>query len=143
MSKRKAPGWAGIPEGAALSLGLYILLQCLLALLTVQDMLDPATALRLQIGSAALAALCGGILSAHGTGMGALPAAMAGAASFAVLIVLGGLLICDGLVWSTRGIALLAAALAGGLAAGLLCGRRGGKRRKKPAARTGRARGRA
>ena len=142
MSKRKAPGWAGIPEGAALSLGLYILLHCLLALLTVQDMLDPAAALRLQIGSAALAALCGGILSACRTGVGALPAALAGAASFAVLIVLGGLLICDGLVWSTRGIALLAAAMAGGLAAGLLCGRRGGKRRKKPAARTGRARGR-
>lgn len=143
MSKRKAPGWAGIPEGAALSLGLYILLQCLLALLTVQDMLDPAAALRLQIGSAALAALCGGILSACRTGAGALPAALAGAACFAVLIVLGGLLICDGLVWSTRGIALLAAAMAGGLAAGLLCDRRGGKRRKKPAARTGRARGRA
>ena len=62
MSKRKVPSWAGIPGGAALSLGLYILLQCLLALLTVQDMLDPAAALRLQIGSATLAALCGGVL---------------------------------------------------------------------------------
>ena len=142
MSKHKAPGWAGIPGGAALSLGLYILLQCLLALLTVRDALAPAAALRLQIGSAALAALCGGVLSARGSGMGALPAALAGTASFAALVVLGGLLICDGIVWSAHGAALLTAALTGGLAAGLLCSRRGRRRGKKTAVRTGRARNR-
>lgn len=131
MAKRKAPGWAGFPEGAALSLALYIVFQCLLALLTIKGVLPEGAAFRFQAGSGAAAACCGGILAIRRTSAGTLWAALGSAAIFAVVLVLGGMLVCDGVVWSRESVILLAAVLAGGILAGLLGSRRG-KKRKQP-----------
>ncbi len=138
MAKRKAPGWAGFPEGAALSLALYIVFQCLLALLTIKGVVPEGAAFRFQAGSGAVAACCGGTLAIRRTDAGTLWAALGSAAIFAVVLVLGGMLVCDGVVWSRESLILLAAALAGGVLAGLLGSRRG-KRRKQHAAPTRRA----
>lgn len=132
MAKRKAPGWAGFPEGAVLSLALYIVFQCLLALLTIKGVLPEEVAFRFQVASGVIAACCGGMLAIRRTGVGTLWAAMGSAAIFAVMLVLGGLLVCDGVVWSRESIILLVGALAGGFLASLLGGR-GKKKHKQPA----------
>lgn len=133
MAKRKAPGWAGFPEGAALSLALYIVFQCLLALLTIKGAVPEEAAFRFQAGSGAVAAFFGGMLAIRHTNAGTLLAALGSAAIFALTLMLGGMLACNGVVWSRESAILLAAALAGGILAGLLGGGRG-KRRKQHAA---------
>lgn len=141
MSKRKAPNWTDAAEGAALSLGLYTGLQCLLALLTLQNAALLSMIPGLQLGSAALASLCGGLVASRRGGTAALAMSVASGAGFLLLTVLTGLLLNDQLSWSAHSVFLLTAILCGGGAAGLL--HRGGKRRGKavPAAR-GRVRAR-
>jgi len=100
MAKRKAPGWAGFPEGAALSLALYIVFQCLLALLTIKGAVPEEAAFRFQAGSGAVAAFFGGMLAIRHTNAGTLLAALGSAAIFALTLMLGGMLACNGVVWS-------------------------------------------
>lgn len=133
MAKRKMPGWAGFPEGAALSLVLYIVFQCLLALLTIKGVVPEGAAFRFQAGSGAAAACAGGALAIRRTDVGTLLAALGSAAIFAAVLALGGMLACDGVVWSRESLILLAAALAGGALAGVLGGRRGKKRKQRSA----------
>ena len=133
MAKRKAPGWAGFPEGAALSLALYIAFQFLLALFTIKGIVPEGAAFRFQAGSGVTAACLGGILAIRHTNVGTLLAAMGAAAIFAVVLMLGGMLACDGVVWSRESAILLASALAGGILAGLLGGGRGKKRKQHAA----------
>lgn len=133
MAKRKAPGWAGFPEGAALSLALYIAFQFLLALFTIKGIVPEGAAFRFQAGSGATAACLGGILAIRHTNVGTLLAAMGSAAIFTVALMLGGMLACDGMAWSRESAILLASALAGGILAGLLGGGRGKKRKQHAA----------
>lgn len=133
MAKRKAPGWAGFPEGAALSLALYIAFQCLLALLTIKGVVPEGAAFRFQAGSGAAAACLGGMLAIRHTNAGTLLAGLGSAGIFAVILMLGGMLACDGVVWSRESAILLASALAGGILAGLLGGGRGKKRKQHAA----------
>jgi len=133
MAKRKAPGWAGFPEGAVLSLALYIVFQCLLALLTIKSVIPEEAAFRFQAGSGVVAAFFGGIQAIRHTNAGTLLAALGSAGIFAVILMLGGMLACDGVVWSRESVILLASALAGGILAGLLGGGRGKKRKQHTA----------
>lgn len=133
MAKRKAPGWAGFPEGAALSLALYIVFQCLLALLTIKGVIPEEEAFRFQAGSGAAAACFGGIQAIRHTNAGTLLAALGSTGIFVVLLMLGGMLACDGVVWSRESVILLASALVGGILAGLLGGGRGKKRKQHAA----------
>ncbi len=131
MAKRKMPGWAGFLEGAALSLGLYIGFQCLLALLTLKGALPEELAFRFQVGSGVLAACAGSALSIRRTETGPLWAGLGSAVIFAATLALGGILLCDDLVWSGESLILLAAALAGGLLAVML-GRKRSRKKKQP-----------
>ncbi len=137
MAKRKMPGWAGFLEGAALSLGLYIGFQCLLALLTLEGIMPEEMAFRFQAASGVLASYAGGALSIRRTEVGPLWAALGSAAIFAAALALGGVLLCDDLVWSGESFILLAAALAGGLLAAML-GRKRGKKKKQSRSAPGR-----
>lgn len=130
MAKSKMPGWAGFSKGAALALVLYIAFQCLLALLTLKGAVSEGAAFRFQAVSGALAACAGGTLAIRRTEAGALWAALGSAAIFAAALVLGGMLACNGVVWSEESLVLLAAALAGGILAGML-GRGRGKKKKQ------------
>lgn len=130
MAKRKMPGWAGFLEGAALALGLYIGFQCLLALLTLKGVLPEEMAFRFQAASGVLASCAGGTLSIRRTEVGPLWAALGSAVIFAAALTLGGILLCDDLVWSGESLILLAAALAGGLLA-VVPGRKPGKKKKQ------------
>lgn len=115
--------------GAALLL--YLVLQLLLALLTVKGALPEAKLFHAQVCTAVLAVLPGGIYAGRHSGLGALTAAMLVAAGVAVTALLLGLLIWDGIAQTAEtGIRLLAMA-AGGVLAGLLSARGGKKRRKK------------
>ncbi|WP_312942429.1 hypothetical protein [Oscillibacter sp.] len=137
MAKRKMPGWAGFLEGATLALGLYIGFQCLLALLTLKGVMPEEMAFRFQAASGVLASCAGGTLSIRRTEMGPLWAALGSAVIFTAALTLGGILLCDDLVWSGESMILLAAALVGGLLA-VVPGRKSGKRKKQ--SRTGLAR---
>lgn len=133
MAKQKAPGWAGFPEGAAFALALYILMQCLLALLTIKAVLPETASFRCQAVCGALAACFGGILAIRRTSVGTLWAALGSTAIFILLLLLGGMLACNGVIWSKKTIILLAAVLGGGILSGLCGNRRKGKKHKMPA----------
>ena len=139
MAKRKMPGWAGFLEGAALSLGLYIGFQCLLALLTLKGVIPEEMAFRFQAASGVLAACVGSTLSIRHTEAGLLWAALGSAVIFAATLTLGGILLCDDLVWSGESLGLLAAVLAGGLLAAVLSRKRGKKKKQSRSAPARRA----
>lgn len=129
MVKSKTPAWAWLLIGAAVSLILYVLLQGLLALLTIRGVAPETMTHRLQMGSGAIAAFTGGILAIRRAGIGSLWAAAGSAAIFAGAVALLGYLICNGVVWSQESMLLMTAFLTGGVLAGLL-GREGKKKRK-------------
>lgn len=134
MSKGK---WGkALALGGLLALGIWLLWQMGLALLTVKSVLPENALIPGQWAGAFLAAFTGGRFTVRRSGLGPLPAAMAVAAVFAGMAALLGFLIIGELSLGGRSLGLLAAVGLGGLAAGLLP--RGGKRRKKAPARKGR-----
>lgn len=135
MSKGK---WGkALALGGLLALGIWLLWQMGLALLTVKSVLPEDDALIPgQWAGAFLAAFAGSRFAVRRSGLGSLPAAMAAAAVLAGMAALLGFLTFGELSLGGRSLGLLAAMGLGGLAAGLLP--RGGKRRKKIPARKGR-----
>jgi len=130
MAKRKTPAWAVYPEGALVSLGIYIILQCLLAMLTVKVIVPESAVFRLQMAGAVLSAFCGGLFAVHrGNLMGTLWAALLTTASFVILLFAASVLLYDGIKWTEQTAALLVCMLAGGLLAGMV-GSRGRKRQR-------------
>lgn len=134
MSKQKESA-AAFLKGTGMTLLLYILLQMLLALLAVKGALPEKRLFPAQAVTAVLAMLPGGLYAARRSGLGALPAAMLTALSFAILLSLVGLLVYDGVAQTGQTVVLLLAAAAGGLLAGLLGGGGKKKRKKRPAVR--------
>lgn len=129
MAKRKTPAWAVFPEGALISLGIYIALQCLLAMLTVKAMIPESAGFRVQMVSAVLAAFCGGLFTVRrASSLGTLWAALLTTVSFVVILLMAAILIYDGVSWSGQTAALLSCMLAGGILAGMV-GSKGGKRK--------------
>ena len=134
MSKGK--WWKALVKGGLLALGIWLLWQMGLSLLTVKAVL-PENALRPgQWAGALLAAFAGSRFAARHSGLGTLTAAMAAAVILAGLAALLGFLIFGELSLDGRCLGLLAAVGLGGLAAGLLP--LGRKHRKKAPARKGR-----
>ena len=134
MSKGK---WGkALALGGLLALGIWLLWQMGLALLTVKSVLLENALIPGQWAGAFLAAFVGSRFAARRSGLGTLVAALAAAAVFAGMAALLCFLMFGELGFSGQGLGALAGMGLGGLAAGLLP--LGGKRRKKATGRKGR-----
>lgn len=110
--------WLVFVEGAALSLGIYLLLTVLLSALVVKAVLPEEGSFPAVAASCCLASFAGAMLSVRRSSWGSLASAMVSAAGFLLAVV---------------AVALLCGA-GGGLLAGLLGGRRR-KRKRRPVRR--------
>ena len=115
--------WLVFVEGAALSLGIYLLLTVLLSALVVKAVLP-------EEGSFP----AGAMLSVRRSSWGSLASAMVSAAGFLLAVVAVALLCWQQITWLGRGGVLLLCGAGGGLLAGLLGGRRR-KRKRRPVRR--------
>ena len=126
--------WLVFVEGAALSLGIYLLLTVLLSALVVKAVLPEEGSFPAVAASCCLASFAGAMLSVRRSSWGSLASAMVSAAGGLVAGVEGA-----GGVWHPssglgRGGVLLLCGAGGGLLAGLLGGRRR-KRKRRPVRR--------
>ena len=111
------------------SLLAYTAMQLLLALLAVRGVVAEERLAALQVASAALAVLPGGMYAARRSGLGTLWGALWTAAGFAAMTALAGLLCFDSVALDGGTGLRLGAIAAGGAATGLLCA--GGRKKKK------------
>ena len=121
--------WLVFVEGAALSLGIYLLLTVLLSALVVKAVLPEEGSFPAVAASCCLASFAGAMLSVRRSSWGSLASAMVSAAGF-LLAVVG----WQQITWLGRGGVLLLCGAGGGLLAGLLGGRRR-KRKRRPVRR--------
>lgn len=133
---RKQPSPGGVLlRGILAALGLYGLLQLLLALLLVKGIL-PESAMFPAVGvSCVLAAFAGGLLCAGRVPWGTLAGGGLTACGFGAILAVAGLGFWEGITWTGQGGVLLLCALGGGLLAGLLGTKRGRRVKKRPARR--------
>lgn len=133
MGKKKArPVWLTILEAVGLSLGAYIAIQLLLALLLVNGTLGEGHIVPVLAVVCALSVLGGGIFAVRGApSLGTLPCGILVAGCFAGVLVLLGLGLYGGLTVKGSGGILLLAALTGGLLAGFFGKRKGKKKARR------------
>lgn len=127
--KKQQKVWMLLLKGVALSLGIYLAGELLLALLLVKGIAGEGTAFPITAVLCVLAAAAGGMLTARRTPWGPLPGGVLCAGLFALVLIAGGALWWDGITWSGHGGILLGCVLAGGILAGVL-GSRPKKRRR-------------
>ena len=134
MSKKKkqASPWRAFVWGILVSLGMYIGLVLLLALLAVRGILGEGGTFPAIAAACGASALAGGLVCVREAPVGRLPGALLCAAGFAAVLAAGCLLCWEGGV-TLRGLVLLGCLLAGGLLAAATGGKRG--RRVKGRAR--------
>ena len=124
--------WLVFVEGAALSLGIYLLLTVLLSALVVKAVLPEAGAFPVLAAGCCLSACLGGLTCTSRSPWGSLPSALMCAAGFLAVLIVVSLLCWKQISWLGRGGLLLLCGAGGGLLAGVLGGRRrrrkGGKR---------------
>ena len=126
--------WLVFVEGAALSLGIYLLLTVLLSALVVKAVLPEEGSFPAVAASCCLASFAGAMLSVRRSSWGSLASAMVSAAGFLLAVVAVALLCWQQITWLGRGGVLLLCGAGGGLLAGLLGGRRR-KRKRRPVSR--------
>lgn len=131
-SRKQAPPWRAFAWGLLVSVGLYLCLMVLLALLVVRGVLGEEGAYPAIAVACGVSALSGGLVCVRNAPMGRLPAAMLCAGGFAAVLAAVGLLCWEEGI-TVRGLVLLGCVLAGGLLAGAAGHRRG--RRVKSRAR--------
>ena len=126
MSKgrKQAPPWRAFAWGVLVSLGLYLGLLLVLALLAVRGVLGEGGTFPAIAVSCGVSALAGGLVCVRGAPIGRFPAALLCAAGFAAVLVAGCLLCWEEGV-TVRGVELLGCLLAGSLLAGAAGGKRG------------------
>ncbi|MFR1616554.1 MAG: hypothetical protein ACLSUM_04060 [Dysosmobacter welbionis] len=125
--------WLVFVEGAALSLGIYLLLTVLLSALVVKAVLPEVGSFPAVAESFCLASFAGAMLSVRRSSWGSLASAMVSAAGFLLAVVAVALLCWQQITWLGRGRAA-AVRRRRGLLAGLLGGRRR-KRKRRPVRR--------
>ena len=123
--------WLVFVEGAALSLGIYLLLTVLLSALVVKAVLPEEGSFPAVAASCCLASFAGAMLSVRRSSWGS---PMVSAAGFLLAVVAVALLCWQQITWLGRGGVLLLCGAGGGLLAGLLGGRRR-KRKRRPVRR--------
>ena len=112
--------WLVFVEGAALSLGIYLLLTVLLSALVVKAVLPEEGSFPAVAASCCLASFAGAMLSVRRSSWGSLASAMVSAAGFLLAVVAVALLCWQQITWLGRGGVLLLCGAGGGLLAGLL-----------------------
>lgn len=133
MGKKQPAAWSSLLRSVILSVGIYLLLTLLIALLLVKGILPIHIGVVAVLVSCLLATLLGALSFARIAPWGALPSALLAAAAFGVILIVVGLLGWDsGVTWTGRGGAILLAVLAGGVVAGLT-GKKRGRRLKRKA----------
>ena len=132
MAKKQTAA-AGIGISAGVGLAVYLLAQPLLAFLVIRGWLPEGRAMALQVITAVIAGLTGGLLAVWLVFWRALPAALAAAFGMVLITALTGVLFYDGILLTVESLVRAACMVAGGLAAALSAGKsaRGGKRKKK------------
>lgn len=136
MSKQATPAITEA-EGVLLSLCLYILFQLLLALLGVRSILPQSKLFPAQVVTCVLSVVIGSLFAIRRTHLGTLCAAMIVAGGFALVLLLGGLLIYDDVTWTGKGGPLFVAIVCGGILSGLFGSKQRKKRKKKMHSRKG------
>lgn len=126
--------WLVFVEGAALSLGIYLLLTVLLSALVVKAVLPEEGSFPAVAASCCLASFAGAMLSVRRSSWGSLASAMVSAAGFLLAVVAVALLCWQQVTCWAAGACCCCAAPGGGLLAGLLGGRRR-KRKRRPVGR--------
>lgn len=134
MSKQTTPAITEA-EGVLLSLCLYIMFQLILAFLGVRSVLPESKLFPAQMVTCVLSVIIGSLFAIRRTRLGTLCAAMIVAGCFALVLLLGGLLIYDDVTWAGKGGALLLAILCGGVLSGLFGSRQKKKRKNKALSR--------
>lgn len=119
MAKKRWTGWTAFLGGVALSLGSYLAALCLLALLTVREVLPETALFPATVVCCALAAALGGGLGGARSPLGRVPGSAACGAAFCVVLAAAGGLIWGELDWMGEGGILALAALGGGAVGGL------------------------
>lgn len=130
----RQPWWLVFVEGAALSLGIYLLLTVLLSALVVKAVLPEEGSFPAVAASCCLASFAGAMLSVRRSSWGSLASAMVSAAGFLLAVVAVALLCWQQITWLGRGGVAAAVRRRRGLLAGLLGGRRR-KRKRRPVRR--------
>jgi len=134
MGKRQKSSsvWVTLLRALAAAVILYVGGTAALALFVVKGILPETAAVPALAILCAAAAMLGGGLCAGKLPWGTLPASLAAAALFAVLLLGVGAGFLPGVEWSGHGGVLLLCAVGGGLLSGVMGGGRvKGKRRKK------------
>ncbi|MFR4086955.1 MAG: hypothetical protein ACLT1A_03385 [Dysosmobacter sp.] len=99
--------WLVFVEGAALSLGIYLLLTVLLSALVVKAVLPEEGSFPAVAASCCLASFAGAMLSVRRSSWGSLASAMVSAAGFLLAVVAVALLCWQQITWLGRGGVLL------------------------------------
>ena len=133
--KRETALWRVFAQGAALSLGIYLLLTALAAALLTGGVLPEAGAFPAAAVSCCLASWAGAVTCVRRAPWGSLPSAMTCAGAFLLTLIAAALLCWQRITWLGQGGALLLCGAGGGVLAGLTGGRgrRRGGRRVRPA----------
>lgn len=105
--------WLVFVEGAALSLGIYLLLTVLLSALVVKAVLPEEGSFPAVAASCCLASFAGAMLSVRRSSWGSLASAMVSAAGFLLAVVAVALLCWQQITWLGRGACCCCAAQAG------------------------------
>ena len=106
--------WLVFVEGAALSLGIYLLLTVLLSALVVKAVLPEEGSFPAVAASCCLASFAGAMLSVRRSSWGSLASAMVSAAGFLLAVVAVALLCWQQITWLGRGGVLLLCGAGGG-----------------------------
>lgn len=131
MAKKQPAAWVAFAGGTAISFGLYLLVQLLLALLMVKAVLPEQYAFGAVAAACGLSALLGSFFCAKRSSLGKLASSLISAAGFAALLIAGGFLFWEGITWAGKGGVLLLTVLIGGVLAGLLSSKRGRRLKRK------------
>jgi len=134
MSKKKsskAP-WLSLLEAVGITLGVYVLLQLLLALLMVKGILPQEHTVVSLVAACGIASLLGGVFAVRKVMLSsALTRGILNSACFCAVLALLGIGIYGRLMIQGSGGLLLVTALLGGLVAGLLGNRKGKKKSRR------------
>ena len=132
MAKGKRAAWVPLPQGIGLALGIYLLVQPLLALLVVKGVLPEARTFPAVAAACVLAALAGALFCAARCPWGTLVSGLGCGGGMAAILAAVGVLCWQEVAWTGQGGLLLLCALGGGILGGLLGRKRGKRVRKRP-----------
>ena len=135
MEKKTRPVGVAIGLGTLASLGVYVGLLLLSAVLLVRGTVGEGAAPGMVLACGVVASCVGGLVCVSRCPWGRMTCGLAGAGAFVGMVAcVAAMCWREGTAWVSGGLPMLGAALCGGVLAGLL-GRKRGKRVKRPVRR--------